>query len=119
MAIVLASASRTRQTMLHHAGVQLIVDAAAIDEAAIKESLAESRASPGAVAEALAEVKAKCISPRHSGQIVVGADQVLECDGRIFEKPANLDIAREQLLALRGRPHRLISSAVALRDGVR
>jgi len=119
MAIVLASASRARRVMLEQAGVALIIDPAAIDETAIKESLAEGEADPAALAETLAEMKARRVSTRHGGQIVIGSDQVLECEGRLFNKPGDPAEARRHLLALRGRTHRLISSAVALRDGAR
>jgi len=119
MAIVLASASRTRRDMLEQAGVDLIVDPAAIDEAAITESLAAEKASPATVAETLARLKAERIQHRHPGRIVIGADQVLECEGRLFDKPIDAAVARRQLQALRGRTHRLVSSAVALRGGAR
>jgi septum formation protein len=119
MAIVLASASRARRVMLEQAGVALIIDPAAIDEAAITESLAAERASSAAVGETLARLKAERISPRHPGRVVIGADQVLECEGRLFDKPADEAAARRQLQALRGRTHRLVSSVVALRDGTR
>ncbi len=119
MSIVLASASRVRRTMLEQAGVDLVIDPAAIDEAAIKESLAASKASGLEVAEALADLKAQRISPRHPGKIVIGSDQVLECEGQLFDKPEDLAAARRQLQALAGRSHRLIACAVALRDGGR
>jgi septum formation protein len=105
MTIVLASASRVRRAMMEHAGVDVRVDAAAIDEAAM--------------AETLAALKAQRISPRHPGQIVIGADQILECGGALFDKPVDLAAARNQLRALRGRKHRLLSGIVALRDGAR
>lgn len=119
MTIVLASASRVRRALLEDAGVEVTVDAAAIDEAAIKESLAARGATPAAMAETLAELKAQRVSPRYPGRIVIGADQILECDGALFDKPADLATARVQLQRLRGRKHRLLSSAVALRDGAR
>lgn len=119
MTVVLASASRARRAMLEDAGVCVRVDAAAIDEGAIKESLVASGAKPAAMAETLAELKAQRISPRHPGQIVIGADQILECAGTLFDKPADLAAARAQLQMLRGRRHRLLSSVVALRDNAR
>lgn len=119
MAIVLASASRVRRVMLENAGLEVIVAAAAIDEAAIKESLAASGAAPEAMAESLAELKAQRISPQYPGRMVIGADQILECGGALFDKPVDLAAARRQLQALRGRRHRLLSAAVALRDGLR
>jgi septum formation protein len=119
MTIVLASASRVRRALLENAGLTVTVDAASIDEAAIKDSLVAQRAAPVAMAETLAELKAQRISPRHPGRIVIGADQILECGGALFDKPADLAGARRQLQALRGRRHRLLSAAVALRDGTR
>jgi septum formation protein len=119
VSIVLASASRARRALLLGAGVDILVDAAAIDEAAVKESLVAAGAGAAEIAETLAELKAKRVSPRHTGKLVIGADQVLDCEGRIFDKPADLGAAGDQLRALRGRKHRLVSSAVALRDHVR
>ena len=117
--VILASASAARATLLRAAGVPIVVDAAAIDEAEVKASLRASRAEPAAVAETLAELKAVRVSRRHLGGLVIGADQVLECEGALFDKPADLAAAREQLLALRGRRHRLVSAAVLVRDGQR
>ncbi len=119
MALVLASASKARRMLLEAAGLTVVVDPAAIDEAAVKESLGAEGAGPAEIAETLAELKAGRVAPRHPGRLVLGADQVLECEGRCFDKPADADEARRQLMALRGRRHRLLSSVVALRDGRR
>jgi len=118
-AVVLASASPTRAALLRSAGIPITIDAAAIDEAEVKASLRAARAEPVAIAETLAELKAQRVSRRHAGSLVIGADQVLECDGVLFDKPADLAAARTQLLALRGRAHRLISAVVLMRDGQR
>jgi septum formation protein len=119
MTIVLASASKVRRKLLQAAGLEILVDPAAVDEAAVKESYAGEGAGPGEIAEALAELKAMRISPRHPGLITLGADQILDCEGRRFDKPEGLEGARAQLQALSGRHHRLISSLVAMRDGER
>ncbi len=117
--LILASGSRTRQTMLADAGVPFAVDVPRVDEDGIKAAMRAEGAPPGDVAEALAELKASRISPRYPGFLVVGCDQMLACDGRWFDKPADRAGAREQLLALRGRTHELISCAVVMRDGER
>jgi septum formation protein len=119
MAVVLASASRVRRALLESAGVDVVADPAAVDEAAVKSALAAEGALAGAIAEALAELKARQVSSRHGTRLVIGADQMLECDGRCHDKPESLAAARAQLRALRGRSHRLISSVVALRAGER
>jgi septum formation protein len=117
--VVLASASAARAALLRAAGIPIFVDAAAIDEAEVKASLQAARAEPAAIAEALAELKAQRVSRRHAGNLVIGADQVLDCEGVLFDKPADLAAARSQLLALRGRRHQLVSAAVLVRDGQR
>ncbi|HLI10182.1 MAG TPA: nucleoside triphosphate pyrophosphatase [Alphaproteobacteria bacterium] len=117
--VVLASASRTRASLLSHAGVPCIADPAGIDEDEIKRSLRGDGASAARAAEALAELKALKVSSRHGGALVIGADQMLECDGTWFDKPADRAQARAQLSALRGRRHRLVAAVVAMRDGIR
>ena len=117
--VVLASASRARAALLRGAGVPFLVDAAAIDEVEVRASLRLAKAEPPVVAETLAELKAQRIARRHAGSLVIGADQVLECEGVLFDKPIDLTAARDQLLALRGRRHRLISAVALVRDGQR
>jgi septum formation protein len=119
MSIVLASASKTRRALLEAAGVAVVVDPAAIDESAVKAALAGQGMRPGETAIELAQLKAERTSLRHPGAIVIGADQIMESEGRVFDKPVDLAEAREQLMMLRGRSHHLHSSLVALRDGQR
>jgi septum formation protein len=69
------------------------------------------------IADALAELKAVKISNSMPGALVLGADQMLECEGRLFEKARSVEEARETLRTLRGKRHRLISAAVIARDG--
>lgn len=117
--IILASGSATRRAMLDSAGVRFAVDTAPVDEAAVKAAMRAETNSPGRVAETLAELKATRVSARHPGVIVIGADQMLDCEGVWFDKPENADQARDQLRQLRGKTHRLTSSVVAMRDGRR
>ena len=117
--LVLASSSRTRASVLANAGLSIAIDPAAVDEASAKESLRADGAGPAAAATALAELKALKVSRRHPGSLVLGADQLLECDGAWFDKPPDLAAARRQLLALRGRRHRLYSAMVIVQDGTR
>lgn len=117
--VVLASASAVRLKLLRAAGVPVIADAAAIDETEVKASLRAAHAAAATIAETLAELKAQRVSRRHPGRLVVGSDQVLECDDVVFDKPVDLSEARRQLLTLRGRRHRLLSAIVLVRDGER
>lgn len=115
--LILASASPARLAMLSAAGVAAEAIAARIDEAAVKDALLAEAAPPRDIADRLAELKALRLSARHPGRLVLGADQVLVCEGRLFDKPGSLAEAREHLLALRGRTHRLLSAAVVAIDG--
>lgn len=115
--IILASASNIRRELLENAGLDPVIAPARIDEAAIKAALLSERASPRSVADALAELKAKKAAASHPGDIVIGADQVLDLDGELLDKPPDMQAAKAQLQALRGRSHRLISAAVIVRDG--
>lgn len=115
--IVLASASEARQTMLRRAGVSFVCDPAAIDEDAIREQAQAAGMPLAATALALAEAKARTVACRRSGAFVLGADQILSCQGRILNKPGDLDAAEATLRALRGRTHCLISAAAVVRGG--
>ena len=78
--------------------------------------MAKQGADVEAAAAALAKAKAEKVQGRHAQALVIGADQILECEGRWFEKPRNRDGAAETLRTLRGRTHRLIC-AVAVYQG--
>ena len=117
--VILASSSATRRRLLHAAGVAFTVEAARVDEDEIKTSMIAEGAGGGAIAEALAELKARQISRRHPDALVIGADQVLEYEGAIFSKPVDRQAARSQLLALRGGRHELIDCVCVLRGGER
>ena len=115
--LVLASASPARAEMLRNTGVAIEVAPARIDEAAVRDSLAAEGAPPRDIADKLAELKALRAAQRHPGRLVLGADQVLVADGRLHAKPASRDEARDQLRALRGRAHQLLSAAVIVDTG--
>jgi septum formation protein len=116
-ALILASASATRAAMLSAAGVDVQVIPARIDEAAVKQSMLAAGAAPRDLADKLAELKALRISTREPGRLVLGADQVLVHDGRIFDKAQSRVEARAHLMALRGQTHQLVSAAVVALDG--
>ena len=118
-AVVLASASAARAEILRRAGVACAIEPAAVDEEEVKRAMRASGAKAAELAEALAEFKARKISARHPGALVIGADQVLDCQGRWFDKPADRAQARAQLLELRGKLHELISCVCVLRGGER
>ena len=114
--LILASASQIRHRLLADAGLSVEISPARVDENAVKTSMLAEDAAPRDIADALAQLKAARISPRHPGQLVLGCDQTLDLAGRLFDKPADLAEAREQLVALRGQQHRLHAAAVIYLD---
>jgi septum formation protein len=117
--LILASASTSRASILAAAGVPVDQRPAAIDEAEVKDGLRADGIAPGDAALALAELKAQRIAGQAPGGMVLGADQILTCEGTWFDKARDLAEARAQLAALAGRRHELWTAAVMIRDGAR
>lgn len=115
--IILASRSIIRRQLLENAGVTPTVERARIDETALKASLLAEGATPRDIADTLAEIKAQRVSTRFPQALVIGADQVLDLNGILVNKPQTRAEAKAQLLQLRGRQHSLISAVVLLRGG--
>jgi septum formation protein len=113
--LILASASRVRAALLRQAGLDFDVLPAHADEASTKRAM--NGADPMDIAQALAEIKARAIAAAHPGALVIGADQMLVCEGMLFDKPADLDEARGHLRRLGGRTHHLCTAAVVVCDG--
>lgn len=114
--VVLASQSASRGAVLSGAGVAFDRMSPQVDEDAAKASLLAEGASPREVADALAELKALRVSGRTPG-LVIGADSTVDLDGRLIDKAPSLPAARDKLLSLRGRPHKLHSAVVVARNG--
>jgi septum formation protein len=117
MPFVLASSSEIRRAMLQAAGVETVAIAARIDEEAIRAALEAEQARPRDIADTLAEMKARKLADKHPQDFVLGCDQVLEFQGRVWGKPKTPQEARDQLLALRGHTHKLLSAAVLYNEG--
>jgi septum formation protein len=113
--LILASQSRARQMLLANAGISYEAIPADIDERAVQKDSGLS--APGEIARLLAEKKALFVSSRKPGRYVVGADQTLALEHRLFSKPAGRAAAIEQLRLLAGRSHELHSAFAVARDG--
>ncbi|MEW2912084.1 nucleoside triphosphate pyrophosphatase [Leisingera sp. JC11] len=115
--IVLASGSEIRAHLLRQAGIDFETDVPRLDEDAIKMALLAEQAPPRDIADALAEAKARKISGKHPGKLVLGCDQVLDFEGNLLSKPVSAEEALRQLKDMRGKRHMLLSAAVIYRDG--
>jgi septum formation protein len=100
--------------LMENAGLTFESHAADIDERKIEASL--EGASPDQVALALAKAKALEVGQRHSGALVIGSDQTMSLGNRVFHKPKSLGEAKENLLSLSGKTHRLNSAIAITKD---
>ena len=113
--VVLASSSATRREMLEAVGLQIGFQTPEVDEDAIKRAMLARGAPPADIAVALAEKKALTVAAAYREALVIGADQVLICDGVLFDKPPDMAAARQTLTSLRGRGHELITAVAVAR----
>ena len=118
MKVILASGSTARAAVLRNAGVAFDVVRPDVDETAVKAAGLAAGRNVREVAADLATAKAETVAGQaaHGDAIVIAADQMMECDGEWFDKPADLAEARQRLLHLGGKTHRLIT-AVEMRQG--
>ena len=115
--IILASKSKVRKKILEENGVICVVEPANVDEELVKKSLLNEGASPLVVSKSLAELKSNKISKKKNGDLVLGADSVIDLNGEIISKPANRDEALAILKKLNGQKHYLISSVCISKNG--
>ncbi len=117
--LILASASRTRQTLLRNAGVQFGIETADADEPAIRQAYmsANDTVDFSDLALVLAAAKAEMVSEQHPGHLVIGADQLLVFENQVMAKASDMDQARDRLLRMRGKTHSLESAVCCVQDG--
>ena len=111
--LVLASKSQIRADVLTQAGLSFEVVPSGVDEDELKAEISD----PHVLAQALAVAKAKAISASRPDAFIIGADQVMLCAGRVFDKPSSMQEARDNLAFLSGKPHQLLSGIALVRGG--
>ena len=117
--LLLASGSATRAALLRAAGLRFETAVPGVDEAAIKEAARAEGIPASETALMLAEAKAVRLSRRDPDAVVIGADQMLVCEGEWFDKPADAAAAEAQLARLAGRRHELVTAVLCHRSGQR
>ena len=115
--IILASKSEVRKKILSDHGINCEVIPAKVDEEMVKESLLKAKATPELVSKNLAELKANKVSEKKYDDLVLGADSVIDLNGKLISKPTNRDEALEILQKLNGQKHQLISSVCISKNG--
>ena len=115
--IILASKSKVRKRILDDNQINCIIEHSNVDEDSIKESLLKEKASPEIISKNLAELKANKVSQKITGELVLGADSVIDLKGKIISKPTDRNEALEILQNLNGKTHQLISSVCISQNG--
>ena len=115
--IILASKSLVRKKILEENGIKCIIEPSNIDEDLIKESLLKENANPKLISKNLAELKANKVSQKKNGNLVLGADSIINLNEEIVSKPTNRDEALAILQKLNGQKHQLISSVCISKNG--
>ena len=115
--IILASKSGIRKKILDQNNIICEVMSANVDENTIKESMLAEKATPKIISKNLAEVKSNRVSQKTPGELVLGADSVIDLDGELISKPKNREEAINILKKLNGKKHKLISSVCISKNG--
>mgnify|MGYP001396978469 CR=1 FL=1 len=115
--IILASKSKVRKTILDNNNIPSNVKPSNVDENVVKDSLIKEEASPEIISKNLAELKANKVSLKESDKLVLGADSVIDIEGKLISKPKNREEALNILKKLNGKKHYLISSVCISKNG--
>ena len=115
--LILASKSKVRKEILNKNNISCVVEPSNVDEDLVKKSLLNEGATPEIISKNLAELKANKISLRKDGEIVLGADSVIDLDNEIISKPSDRNEALNILKKLNGKKHHLISSVCISKNG--
>lgn len=111
MKIILASGSPRRKELLLQAGVDFEVEVSDIEEKA-------NSTDPSQVVMELSQQKAAAVASLRPGEVILAADTVVACQGRILGKPADEKAAFEMLQLLSGQTHQVYTGVTIIdKDG--
>ena len=114
MDILLASKSPTRAKLLKNAKISFQAVDHGVDEEEVKLTMSSQK--PKEIAIKLSELKALKVSASNPNVFVIGSDQVLDFEGKLFSKAPDKKTAEEQLKTLSGQEHTLITSTVVAKN---
>ena len=115
--IILASKSKIRKNILDNHKIPNEVRPSNIDEDVVKDALIKEKATPEIISKNLAELKANKVSLNYPGELVLGADSVIDLDNELISKPESRKDAMNILKRLNGKKHYLISSVCISKNG--
>ena len=116
--IILASKSMIRKKILDKNNISSQVEPSNVNEDIVKESLLKENASPDIISKNLAELKANKVSLKLKDRMVLGADSVIDLEGKLISKPESRSEALDILKKLNGKKHHLISSVCISKNGL-
>ena len=109
MQLILASASPRRKELLEKFGIPFVIRVADIDETMDPEK------APFDEVGRVSRLKAQAIC-RQTGDVVIAADTIVVCEGRVLGKPRTEQEAFDMLHLLSGRDHQVMTGCTVLRD---
>jgi len=101
--IILASQSPRRKELLEKAGVKFRIVASPYEEDMSHQM------PPRQLARFLAYQKALAVACKHKNSIIIGADTLVICKGKLYGKPKTKDEARAMLQSYRGTYNTVIT----------
>ena len=111
MELILASQSPRRQELLRLFGLPFVVRVADIDETMDAENPAFDEVAR------VSRAKAHAV-PRGENDVVIAADTIVVCEGKVLGKPKNAQQAEEMLTLLSGRDHQVMTGVTVLRGSM-
>tara|TARA_A100000164_G_scaffold316783_1_gene297008 strand:- start:1198 stop:1800 length:603 start_codon:yes stop_codon:yes gene_type:complete len=113
--IILASASKSRKVLLKNAGLKFRVETSNVDEKKLKEKFQGTPVED--LVLKLAGAKAEAVYQSNKKSLIIGADQMLECENTLYDKPIDYSNAFEHLKNLQGKMHRLVTGVSIVYHG--
>ena len=110
MQLILASASPRRRELLGLFGIPFVIRAADIDET-MNPAL-----PPEAEVARVSRLKALAV-PREAEDVVIAADTIVVCGGRVLGKPHSHEEAAQMLRLLSGRDHQVMTGCTVRAPG--
>ena len=109
--LILASVSPRRRKLMSEAGYEFTVVPPQVDESAFTAE----KANPVEYAKRLALAKAKSVADRHPDSFIIGADTIVDFQGRIIGKAADAEEAEQITRKLFSAPHKVITGMAIIR----